>query len=187
MAVLQNYARSSAANSSPATSYASALPGSPDLLVDFAKGDMIGVENMSDVLSLTRASTAPACTRAGEVRIFEANMPRVTDLGLRLEAAGETVLAHDDLFGAAIGVGGAMSTVSAPTGEGEAVALGLGGQQLRLWPVLPLEEAGWASFGLFAWADPRQHLELEIVVGGERAVFDFGAGAAHGVRRRHGG
>ncbi|MBX2854710.1 MAG: glycoside hydrolase family 5 protein [Rhodobacteraceae bacterium] len=176
MAVLQRYAIHAAA-----AAPTSALAGAPDLLVDFAKGDLIGVDSVSDALLLTRASPAPAFARSGEVRVFEADTPRITDLGLRLEAAGETILEHDDLFGAAIGVGGVMSTVPAPTGAEDAVALGLGGQQLRLWPVRSLEEAGWASFGIFAWADPRQHLELEVLVGGERAVFDFGAGEAHGV------
>ena len=176
MEVLQRYARP--AEAKPA---ASALPGPPDLLIDFAKHELIGIEQLPDALSLTRASPAPSFTRSGEVRVFGPNEPRVTDLGLRLEAAGATILEHDDLFGAAIGVGGVMSSVPAPDGAADAVALGLGGQQLRLWPVRSLEETGLASFGIFAWADPRQHLELEVLVGGERAVFDFGAGEAHGV------
>ena len=150
--------------------------------VDFARGRADGVASPLAIISVRRASAAIAPRRDGGLVHVAAHQPRIGDLGLRIDAAGENLLDAAAFDAAARAIGRAAP---ASVAGDAAVVIDVGAPPIAPTLTLALRRRfaapGLASIAFHTRADPRLGVEIDLLLDGERVVYDLGAMTAHAL------
>ena len=152
--------------------------------LDLARNCMLGVEDLSDALTTRRDDIASAIGRNGLLRVFKADEPRRTDLGLLIEAAGRNQIADVGTIVTGLALA-QQSLVAAPASNGSVLRL-VAPDYTAKWRPVSLANDGWisgpeqryATFSIFVRLDPLDGGELELRAGDVSAMVDLTSGIA---------